>query len=68
MAFLFVPLTTLTMGPIPQEETGYATSLFSVMRNIGSSMGISFVTTWVIRRSRVSSNRSVVPRHGFKSD
>jgi DHA2 family multidrug resistance protein len=52
MAFLFVPLTTLTMGPIPQEETGYATSLFSVMRNIGSSMGISFVTTWVIRRSQ----------------
>ena len=42
---LFVPLTTLTMDPIPKEETGYATSLYSVMRNIGSSMGISFVTT-----------------------
>ena len=52
MAFLFVPLTTLTMGPIPQEETGYATSLYSMMRNIGSSMGISFVTTWVTRRSQ----------------
>ena len=52
MAFLFVPLTTLTMGPIPQEETGYATSLYSVMRNIGSSMGIPFVTTWVTRRSQ----------------
>jgi len=52
MAFLFVPLTTLTMGPISQKETGYATSLYSVMRNIGSSMGISFVTTWVTRRSQ----------------
>jgi DHA2 family multidrug resistance protein len=52
MAFLFVPLTTLTMGPIPQEETGYATSLYSVTRNIGSSMGISFVTTLVTRRSQ----------------
>ena len=52
MAFLFVPLTTLTMGPIPQEETGYATSLYSVMRNIGASMGVSFVTTWITRRSQ----------------
>jgi len=52
MAFLFVPLTTLTMASIPPQETGYATSLFSVTRNIGSSMGISFVTTWVTRRSQ----------------
>jgi DHA2 family multidrug resistance protein len=52
MAFVFVPLTTLTMAPIPKAETGYATSLYSVMRNIGSSMGVSFVTTWVARRSQ----------------
>ena len=52
MAFLFVPLTTLTMASIPPQETGYATSLFSVTRNIGSSMGISFVTTWITRRSQ----------------
>jgi MFS transporter, DHA2 family, multidrug resistance protein len=56
MAFLFVPLTTLTMEPIPKEETGYATSLYSVMRNIGSSMGISFVTTWLARRSQFHQN------------
>jgi len=56
MAFLFVPLTTLTMSPIPKEETGYATSLYSVMRNIGSSMGISFVTTSVARRSQFHQN------------
>jgi DHA2 family multidrug resistance protein len=52
MSFVFVPLTTLTMAPIPWAETGYATSLYSVMRNIGSSMGVSFVTTWVARRSQ----------------
>jgi DHA2 family multidrug resistance protein len=52
MAFVFVPLTTLTMDPIPRAMTGYATSLYSVMRNVGSSMGISFVTTWVARRSQ----------------
>jgi DHA2 family multidrug resistance protein len=52
MAFIFVPLTTLTMAYVSREETGYATSLYSVTRNIGSSMGISFVTTWVTRRSQ----------------
>jgi DHA2 family multidrug resistance protein len=52
MAFVFVPLTTLTMDPIPLDETGYATSLYSVMRNIGSSVGISFTTTWLARRSQ----------------
>ena len=53
MAFIFVPLTTLTMDPIPREHMGYATSLYSVMRNIGASVGISFTTTWLARRQQV---------------
>ncbi len=61
MSFVFVPLTTLTMAPIPRAETGYATSLFSVMRNIGSSMGISFVTSWVARQSQV--HQTVLAAH-----
>jgi DHA2 family multidrug resistance protein len=52
-AFLFVPLTLLTMEEIAKEDIPYATSLFSVMRNIGSSMGISFVTTLIARRSQL---------------
>ncbi len=56
MSLLFVPLTVLTMSPIPKEETGYATSLYSVTRNIGSSVGISFVTTAVARRSQFHQN------------
>jgi MFS transporter, DHA2 family, multidrug resistance protein len=56
MAFLFVPLTTLCMDPIPQADMGYATSLYSVMRNIGASTGVSFVTTSVARRSQFHQN------------
>lgn len=52
MAFIFVRLTTLTMDPIPMAEMGYAASLYSLMRNIGSSMAISFVARWVARRSQ----------------
>ena len=61
MAFIFIPLTIATMDPIPKAETGYATSLYSVMRNIGSSMGISFVTTWVARRSQF--HQSILAAH-----
>jgi len=61
LAFVFVPLTVVTMEPIPKAETGYATSLYSVMRNIGSSMGVSFVTTWIARRSQF--NQSLLAAH-----
>jgi DHA2 family multidrug resistance protein len=52
LGFLFVPLTTLTMSAIAKSETSYATSLLNTMRNIGSSIGVSFVTTLVARRSQ----------------
>lgn len=45
LAFLFVPLTTITMSPIPREAMGNATSLFNLMRNIGGSVGIAAVTS-----------------------
>jgi DHA2 family multidrug resistance protein len=66
MAFVFVPLTTVTMDPIPKAETGYATSLYSVMRNIGSSIGVSFVTTWVARRSQF--HQSILAAHVTRYD
>ncbi len=52
MAFVFVPLTTVTMDPVPNEEMGNATSMFNLMRNIGGSIGISYATTLVARRSQ----------------
>jgi len=55
--FIFLPLTILVMDPIRKEEMAYATSLYSVMRNIGSSMGISFVTTVMARRAQFHQSR-----------
>jgi DHA2 family multidrug resistance protein len=56
MALLFVPLTTVTMDPIPKEEMGNATSVFNLMRNIGGSMGIAAATTFLERRQQVHIN------------
>jgi DHA2 family multidrug resistance protein len=59
MALVFVPLTTITMDPIPLQSMGYATSIYSLMRNIGSSIGISFVTTMLARRAQFHQSRLV---------
>ncbi|MDE3154466.1 MAG: DHA2 family efflux MFS transporter permease subunit [Acidobacteriota bacterium] len=57
MAFIFVPLTTATMDPIPREEMGFAASIYSLTRNIGGSVGIAFATTLIARRSQLHQNR-----------
>src|SRR5262245_34087742 len=52
MALLFVPLTTVSMDPIPRERMGYATSLFNLMRNIGGSIGIAMTGTMLARHNQ----------------
>ncbi len=56
LGFLFVPLTTITMDPIPNEGMGNATSLFNLVRNVGGSIGIAAVTTMQIRAAQVYTN------------
>lgn len=47
--FLFVPLTTLTMKTLPRELTGAGTGIYNLLRNLGASLGISMVTTMLVR-------------------
>ena len=59
LAFIFVPLTTVTMDPIANADMGNATSLFNLVRNVGASAGISMSTTLVARRSQFHQSRLV---------
>jgi MFS transporter, DHA2 family, multidrug resistance protein len=52
MSLLFVPLTTVSMDPIPREQMGNATSLFNLMRNIGGSVGIAMTGTMLARNQQ----------------
>jgi DHA2 family multidrug resistance protein len=61
LSFMFVPLTTTTMDPIPREEMGNATSLFNLMRNLGGGFGIAAATTVIARQSQ--RNFSVLGEH-----
>jgi DHA2 family multidrug resistance protein len=51
--FIFVPLTTMTMGRLPKEEIGNAAGIYNLMRNIGGSIGIASITTFLVRGSQV---------------
>lgn len=53
LSLLFVPLTTISMDPVPRERMGNATSLFNLMRNLGGSIGIATTGTMLARRQQV---------------
>jgi len=57
LSYMFVPLATLTVDPIPQEEMGYATSLIGLARNLGAGIGISVFTAFVARREQFHQSR-----------
>ena len=52
MGLIFVPLTTVAMGTLSNEQIGNATGIFSLVRNIGAGVGISLVTTSVSRTAQ----------------
>jgi DHA2 family multidrug resistance protein len=49
MGLVFVPLTTITMLKLPKEALGNATGIFNLMRNIGGSVGIALLATFLAR-------------------
>jgi DHA2 family multidrug resistance protein len=53
VSFIFVPLTTMAMGTLATQQIGNATGLYNLMRNIGGSVGISIVTTFLARDAQV---------------
>jgi DHA2 family multidrug resistance protein len=52
MGFLFIPLNTLAMSRIAKEEMNNATGIFNLLRNLGGSVGVAFVTTLLARRGQ----------------
>jgi DHA2 family multidrug resistance protein len=48
-SFIFVPLTTLAIGTLRNEQIGNATGLQNLVRNVGGSVGLAFVSTMLER-------------------
>src|SRR5215813_692433 len=53
MGFIFVPLTTMAMGTLANEQMGNASGVFNLMRNTGGSIGIAAMTTMLSRGSQI---------------
>ncbi len=53
LGFVFVPLSTVTFSTLAPEFRNQGTALFSLMRNIGSSLGISVVIFLLGRNTQV---------------
>ncbi len=59
IGFFFVPLTTVTMSGVNREQMGNATAIFNLLRNLGGSFGVAFVTTLLARREQFHQFRLV---------
>src|SRR5882757_883471 len=53
MGFVFVPLTTMSMVTLPQDQIGNASGIYNLMRNTGGSIGIAIMTTLLVRNQQV---------------
>ncbi len=54
--FIFVPLTTMSMGLLRKQEIGNASGIYNLMRNIGGSVGIATITAFLVRSSQTHQN------------
>jgi MFS transporter, DHA2 family, multidrug resistance protein len=52
VGFLFVPITLISYVGMPAEKNNAVAGMINFMRNIGSSVGTSMVTTLLARRSQ----------------
>jgi DHA2 family multidrug resistance protein len=53
MAFLFVPINTISFVGVPPAANNQVSAMINLMRNLGGSIGISAVTTLLAQRQQV---------------
>ncbi len=59
MGFIFIPLVNLTLSTVRKEDMANATAIFNLLRNLGGSFGVAFVTTLLARRAQFHQLRLV---------
>src|SRR5215469_1616238 len=61
LGVLFVPLSAATLSTLPDEQRTEGAGIYSLSRNIGSSVGISVVTALLTRQTQV--NHADIAQH-----
>jgi MFS transporter, DHA2 family, multidrug resistance protein len=52
LPFLFIPLSAVSYVGLPPSRSNEASALINLMRNLGGSVGVSFVTTMLAERGQ----------------
>lgn len=63
LGFVFVPFSTLTFATLAARYRGDGTSMFALVRNVGSGIGISIVTS-VLSRMLATNHEEIAARLG----
>jgi len=61
IAFLFIPISTVAYVGIPREKNNNASAVINLARNLGGSVGIALLTTFLVRRTQY--HRSMLAEH-----
>jgi DHA2 family multidrug resistance protein len=59
LGFVFTPLSTITFSTLPQRIMTQGTAIFSLMRNLGGSIGISIVEVLLVENTQTVHSRLV---------
>jgi MFS transporter, DHA2 family, multidrug resistance protein len=68
LGFLFVPLSTVSLGDIAIGDMAGATGVYTLVRQIGGSLGIAILTTLLTHQSAIAWNvlaSGVTQTHGL---
>jgi MFS transporter, DHA2 family, multidrug resistance protein len=68
LGFLFVPLTTISLSDVPIAELAGATGVYTLLRQLGGSLGIAILTTLLTHRTAIAWNvlaSGVTQTHGL---
>ena len=64
LGFVFVPLATVAMGTLAEQQISNASGIYNLFRNLGGSLGISAVETIIARHEQVHRDELV---HNFSA-
>ena len=56
LAFIFIPSNTLSYVDIPREKNNQVSSMINFVRNIGGSIGIALISTFITRAAQTRQN------------
>lgn len=68
LPFLFIPISSASLVGIPAAQNGDASALMNLMRNLGGSIGVSYCTTLLARRTSFHTARlaeHITPYNGW---